>query len=186
VKADRGKESAAHAFAAKCFYRIISDATDIDMSNASDFKLLDRKAIHALIHMTERDAFFRALSSWVGFRTTQVSYDVREREAGESNWSTGALIRYAISNITSYTSLPLQVVTILGMVMLVLGVVISVQSLYKWYTGSALEGFTTVIILQCFSSSFIMISLGIIGYYISKIYEGIQNRPRYIISEKIE
>ena len=186
VKADRGKESAAHAFAAKCFYRIISDATDIDMSNASDFKLLDRKAIHALINMTERDAFFRALSSWVGFRTTQVSYDVREREAGESNWSTGALIRYAISNITSYTSLPLQVVTILGMVMLVLGVVISVQSLYKWYTGSALEGFTTVIILQCFSSSFIMISLGIIGYYISKIYEGIQNRPRYIISEKIE
>ena len=111
---------------------------------------------------------------------------MREREAGESNWSTGALIRYAISNITSYTSLPLQVVTILGMVMLVLGVVISVQSLYKWYTGSALEGFTTVIILQCFSSSFIMISLGIIGYYISKIYEGIQNRPRYIISEKIE
>ena len=186
VKASRGNESAMHSFAARSFYRIISKSTGIDMSNASDFKLLDRKAVVALINMTERDAFFRALSSWVGFKTTQISYDVREREAGESTWTTKSLIRYAISNITSYTSLPLQIVTVLGVVMLLLGVIISIQSLYKWYTGSALEGFTTVIILQCFSSSFIMISLGIIGYYISKIYQGIQGRPRYIISEKIE
>lgn len=185
VKSNRGREHAARGFAAKCFYRLISNATGIDMSGASDFKLLDRKAILALINMTEKDAFFRALSSWIGFKSTQISYDVREREAGESSWSTGGLVKYAITNITAYTSVPLQIVTILGIVMLVLGVVISIQSLYKWYTGSALEGFTTVIILQCFSSSFIMISLGIIGYYISKIYEGIQNRPRYIISEKI-
>lgn len=184
VKADRGKESPAHRFAARCFYLLISNATRIDMSNASDFKLLDRKVVNALLNMTERDAFFRAMSSWVGFKSTQISYNVREREAGESAWSVRSLIVYAISNITSYTSLPLQFVTMLGIVMLVLGIGISIQSLYKWYTGSALEGFTTVIILQCFSSSFIMISLGIIGYYISKIYEGIQGRPRYIISER--
>ncbi|MDO4804785.1 MAG: glycosyltransferase family 2 protein [Lachnospiraceae bacterium] len=186
VKADRGKESLAHGFAARCFYRMISNATGIDMSNASDFKLLDRKVVNALINMTERDAFFRALSSWVGFKATQITYDVREREAGESAWTAKSLILYAISNITSYTSVPLQIVTMLGILMLILGVVISVQSLYKWFAGSALEGFTTVIILQCFSSSFIMISLGIIGYYISKIYEGVQGRPRYIVSERTE
>ena len=103
VKASRGKESGMHAFAAKCFYSLISNATNIDMSHASDFKLLDRKAVNVLLNMPEKNAFFRALSSWVGFKSTQIEYDVQEREAGESKWSTKSLIKYAITNITSFT-----------------------------------------------------------------------------------
>ena len=184
VKNSRGKESGAHKFAAKVFYNLISNAAGIDMENASDFKLLDRKAINALLNMTEKDAFFRALSSWVGFKSTQVTYDVRDREIGQTKWSTKALIRYAVTNITSFTSLPLQIVTFLGVVMFIFSLVMGIDALVNYFCGRAVEGFTTVIILQCFTGSVLMISLGIIGYYISKIYAGIQDRPRYIISER--
>lgn len=182
VKSSRGKEGAAHGFAAKCFYGLISNATGIDMSNASDYKLVDRMAINALINMREKDAFFRALSSWVGFKTTQIYYDVREREEGESKWSTKALVKYALTNITSFTSVPLQIVTILGVFMFGVGAVLAAVALIGWLRGDAMEGFTTVIILQCMSSSIIMVGIGIVGYYVSKIYEGIQDRPKYIIS----
>lgn len=184
VKQSRGKESRLHALAARCFYHFISEATDIDMTHASDFKLLDRKAVNVLLNIPEKNAFFRALSSWVGFRSVNVSYDVQERDAGESKWSTRSLIRYAITNITSFTTLPMQIVTFFGIIMLGMGVILSIQALYQKLVGAALGGFTTVIILQCFSSSVIMISLGIIGYYIAKIFEEVQGRPRFIISER--
>lgn len=184
VKASRGKESGLHAFAAKCFYSMISEATKIDMSRASDFKLLDRKAVNVLLNMPEKNAFFRALSSWVGFKSTQIEYDVREREAGVSKWSTKSLVRYAITNITSFTSVPMQIVTFLGGIMLVLTAVIAAISLIQKVCGQALSGFTTVIILQCFTGSVVMLSLGIIGFYIAKIYEEVKGRPRYIIAER--
>ena len=82
VKADRGKESVLHRLSAKIFYSLISRATKVDMSRASDFKLLDRRAVNVILTMREKRAFFRALSSWVGFTTAEVSYEVRERTAG--------------------------------------------------------------------------------------------------------
>ena len=99
VKKSRGKESIMHRASAGMFYKIISRATQIDMSRASDFKLMDRKAVDALLEMPERNAFFRALSSWVGFKSTSVEFDVREREAGESKWSTKALVKLSLIHI---------------------------------------------------------------------------------------
>lgn len=184
VKSSRGNESAAHGFAAKTFYKIISKSTGVDMSQASDFKLLDRKAVLVLQNMPEKSAFFRALSSWVGFQTAQVSYDVQAREAGESKWSTKALTKYAITNITSFTTFPMQIVTFLGVLVFLLGTVLTVIALIQYFSGTAMTGFTTVIILQCFTGSVIMIALGIIGYYISKIYDEVKGRPKYIISKR--
>ena len=184
IKSSRGNESAAHGFAAKTFYRIISKSTGVDMSRASDFKLLDRKAVLVLQNLPERNAFFRALSSWVGFKTAQISYDVREREAGQSKWSTISLTKYAMSNITSFTSFPMQIVTFLGVFMLILSVILTVISLVQYFSGTAAAGFTTVITLQCFTGSVIMIALGIIGYYIAKIYNEVQGRPKYIIAKR--
>lgn len=183
VKTGRGKESFLHTLSARCFYKIISEVTGIDMSRASDFKLLDRKAVNVLLNMKEKNAFFRALSSWIGFRTTQVEFEVRERTVGESKWSTWSLIRYAVSNVTAFSAAPMQIVTVLGILMLCASLVLGVISLYQKFTGTALGGFTTVIIIQLFTGSIIMISLGIIGYYISKIYEEIKGRPRYVVSE---
>ena len=182
IKEDRGEESGFHRFAANSFYGIISRATGLNMASSSDFKLLDRKVVDTLNQMPERNVFFRALSFWVGFKRAEVSYRVQERTAGESKWSTRSLIRYAINNIGSFSSAPLHIITILGIVMLIIAVVFSVVALVQKLTGAALGGFTTVILLLLFASSLIMISLGIIGYYIARIYEEIKGRPRYIIS----
>lgn len=182
VKADRGKESALHTLFAKSFYAIISSATKIDMSRASDFKLLDRRAVDTLLAMREKNAFFRALSSWIGFETAQVEFEVQPRLEGESKWSFPALVRYAVTNIVSFTTAPLQLVTVMGGCMFLASVLLGGWSLWQKFTGRALEGFTTVILLQLIIGSALMFCLGIIGYYIAKIYEEVKDRPRYIIS----
>lgn len=185
IKEDRGEESGFHKFAANSFYGLISKATGMDMSASSDFKLLDRKVVDTLNALPERNVFFRALSFWVGFRKATVYYSVRERMEGESKWSTKSLIKYAITNIGSFSSAPLHLITICGIIMLVVSVVFGVISLVQKITGQALGGFTTVILLLLFSSSLIMICLGIVGYYIARIYDEIKGRPRYIISKTV-
>ena len=183
IKEDRGEETGLHRFAANSFYGLISRATGLNMASSSDFKLLDRKVVDALNRMPERNVFFRALSFWVGFKRTEVGYRVRERVAGESKWSTRSLIKYAINNIGSFSSAPLHIITVLGVVMLITALVFTVVALVQKFTGQALGGFTTVIILLLFSSSLIMISLGIIGYYLARVYEELKGRPRYIVSQ---
>lgn len=186
IKLDRGSESGIHKFAANAFYKLISKATGIDMSNTSDFKLLDRKVIDALLSLPERNSFFRALSSWVGFKATSVGFEVQERANGTSKWSTKALIKYALSNISSFTSLPLYIVTFSGMVVFIFGLLLGLQTLIRYLMGNSVEGFTTVILLLLIIGSIIMLSLGIIGYYISKIYDEVKKRPKYIISDIVE
>ncbi len=184
VKVSRGKESAARSFAAKCFYKLISRAVEIDMSRASDFKLLDRKAVNVLLTIREKHVFFRALSSWIGFKTAEVEFEVAQRASGDTKWSTWSLIKYAVRNIASFSSLPLHIITFLGVLVLIVSIVLGSIALYQKAVHTALDGFTTVIVVLLFIGSIIMISLGCIGYYIAKIYEEIKGRPRYIISEK--
>ena len=175
-----------HTVAARSFYSIISRASGVDMSRASDFKLLDRRAVDTLLAMREKNAFFRALSSWIGFTTTQVEFEVQPRLEGESKWSLTSLTRYAVTNITSFSTAPLQLVTLLGAIVFICSVALGIHSLWQKFTGQALEGFTTVILLQLFIGSILMICLGIIGYYIAKIYEEIKDRPRYIVADRCE
>ena len=184
VKADRGKENPLYRLCAKCFYGLISGATNIDMAKSSDFKLLDRQAVDALLELPERNTFYRALSAWVGFTTAQVPFQVEERTQGVSKWSVLSLIKYAVNNITSFSTAPMQFVTWLGGLTLLISVVMGIQTLAKKFMGLALEGFTTVIIVQLFIGGVIMISLGIIGHYIAKIYDEIKHRPRFIVAER--
>ena len=184
IKVSRGRENPLHTLAAKMFYSAISGAMGIDMSKASDFKLLDRRAVDTLLAMREKNAFFRALSSWIGFSTAQVEFEVQPRLEGESKWSIRSLVRYAITNIAAFSTAPLQIVTLLGVVVFLCSVLLGLHSLWQKFTGQALEGFTTVILLQLLIGSILMICLGIIGYYIAKIYEEIKDRPRYIVDSR--
>lgn len=186
VKASRGKEGLIYKLFAKTFYKIISDATGIDMSRASDFKLLDRQAVDEFLKMPERNIFFRALSSWVGFKTTYVEFDVREREAGSSKWSFKSLFRYAVNNITSFSAAPMQIVTFCGVIFFLFALILGIQSLYMYFAGHAVPGFTTVILALLILGSILMFSLGVIGYYIAKIYDEVKMRPRYIISQVVK
>ena len=182
IKASRGKENKVKGLAAKSFYSIISSVVGFDMSNASDFKLLDRKVIDILNKIPEKKGFFRAISFWVGYKKTTVEFEVMERLEGTSKWSLMSLMKYAISNISAYSTAPMQIVTVLGFIMLIITTVFGVWALIDKLSGRALEGMTTVILILIFIGSIMMISLGIIGYYVARIYEEIKGRPKYIIS----
>ena len=186
VKSSRGKEGLLYKFCAKSFYKILLKMTGIDLDNASDYKLLDRKVVEAMQQMPERVTFFRGMSAWVGFERKQVPFEVQPRVMGQTKWSIKRLAGLAFSAITSYTSAPLQLVTILGVVMFLVSLVLGAQTLIRYIMGNALEGFTTVILLLLFIGSMLMISLGIIGMYLMKIYHEIKGRPRYLVSKKVK
>ena len=183
VKSSRGKEGIFHKAAAGLFYDIMSKLIKIDMRATSDYKLMDRKVVDVLLNLTERNTFFRALTFWVGFKTTKLEYEVQERMHGTTKWSFTSLLKYAINNATSFSTLPLQIVTFLGVISIVGSVILAVQTLIKYFMGTAEAGFPTVILLILLIGGFIMLSLGIIGHYIARIYEEVKGRPRYIISE---
>ena len=186
VKSDRGKEGFLHKECAGFFYDIMSKATKVNMKDASDFKMLDRKAVDSILSMPERNMFFRATSTWVGYKTTSVEFEVQEREAGVSKWSPWTLVKYAFTNIVAFTTFPLQFVTITGVVCFICSLVLMIYSLIQYFAGSAVEGYTTLLMVLLLVGSAMMISLGIIGYYIAKIYEEVKRRPRYIISKVIK
>lgn len=181
IKKSRGKEGIFHKMFAGMFYGMMSKMMRMDMRSSSDFKLLDRKVINVLLSLGERNTFFRALSFWAGFRSAKVEYEVQERAFGSSKWSFRSLIKYAISNMTSFSTVPLQMVTVIGMASILFSIVLAVQTLVKYLMGTAVEGFTTVILLILIIGGFIMISLGVIGHYLARIYEEVKGRPRYII-----
>lgn len=183
VKANRGKEGFLHKKSAGFFYRIMSGVTKVDMQNASDFKMMDRMVVDNILALPERNMFFRATSSWVGFKTAHVKFEVQERAAGESKWSKWSLVKYAFTNIVSFTTLPLQFVTIGGVVCLLFCIILGIFSLVDYFLGRSVEGYTTTLIVLLFIGSAVMMSLGVIGYYIAKIYEEVKRRPRYIVSK---
>lgn len=183
VKRSRGREGIFHRMFAGLFYGIMSRLIRMDMRSTSDYKLLDRKAVDALLSLKEANTFFRALSFWVGFKSAKIEYDVEERRFGRSKWSVGSLFRYAINNATSFSTLPLQIVTFLGSLSVIAGVILGIQTLVKFFMGTSAEGFPTVILLELILGGFIMLSLGIIGHYVGRIYEEVKGRPRYIINE---
>ena len=177
----RGTESVFHSMFAGMFYGIMSKMMKMDMRSSSDFKLLDIKVVRVLLSLGERNTFFRALSFWAGFRSTKVEYEVKERAFGSSKWSFRSLIKYAVSNVTSFSTVPLQMVTVMGIISILFSIVLAAQTLVKYVMGTAVEGFTTVILLILIIGGFIMISLGMIGHYLARIYEEVKRRPRYII-----
>lgn len=184
IKSDRGDESKLHKLFAETFYGVMSKLMKINMNDTSDYKLLDRRVMDVLLELKESNTFFRALSFWVGFKSTSVSYEVQERTAGESKWSFMSLLKYAIMNTTSFTTAPLQLVTFLGMLSIALAVVMGIQTLARYFMGNAVEGFTTVILLVLMIGGFIMLSLGVIGHYLARIYDEVKGRPRYIIARE--
>lgn len=181
VKSDRGKESLASKLAAMTFYRTFRKTTGIDIGVASDFKLLDRSVVEAWKQLPEKNTFFRGLSAWVGYRRYAMPFEVKPRAGGETKWTFRSLVRLAVNSITAYTAAPLFIVFWLGVLMGIGAVALTVQTLYMYFAHRADPGFSTVILLQLFIGSAIMISLSVIGLYIAKIYDEVKGRPRYLI-----
>ncbi len=185
VKASRGREGLMYKLFAKSFYKIMKSSSGINLDGASDFRLLDRRAVDALNELPERLTFFRALSSWVGFRTEQIEFDVKPRAAGKTKWNFGKLFRFALNSITSFTNLPIHLITFVGVVFGIFAVVLGVQTLVNYFMGNSQEGFSTVILLILIVGACMLIGIGVVGFYLSKIYEEIKQRPRYIVAERV-
>ncbi len=185
VKLERQKESFLGRLSARVFYKLFKRLSRLDLQNASDFKLLDRKAIDAFNACPERSTFFRGLSAWIGFKRTPLLFEVDERTSGVSKWSPKQLFKLSAQAITSFSSAPLTLVTLLGAVFWIFALVLGIQTVVNFLLGRAASGFTTVILLLLITGGSIMLSLGLIGSYIGRIYMEIKNRPRYLLSEAL-
>ena len=186
VKTKRGPESLSGKLSALLFYIILNKLSGFDLKGASDFKLMNRKAVNAWLKMHERNVFFRGMTVWMGFTTVRLPFEVAPRSAGKSNWSYLKRLRLAVTGLTAFSSIPLQLVTLAGGLFFVFAILLGAQTLYLKLLGRAVSGFATVILLELIIGSSLMISLGIIGEHLARIYEEVKGRPRYIVTDSIE
>lgn len=182
VKRSRKDDLKRKKAAAYCINKLISNLGGINVNNSSDFKLLDREIVDIIVHrLPEKQRFFRGLTSWLGFSEDYIYFDVSGRQGDESKWSSWTLLELSITALTSFTSLPLRIITFLGVATFLLGFYVASDALWSLVNGQAVSGYATIIISLLLIGSFIMISLGIIGEYIAKIYEEVKDRPHYLI-----
>lgn len=182
VKRSRATDGALTRLRASIFNATLSRLGGINMENSSDFKLLDRIAVNAITRtLPERQRFYRGLSDWVGYQHASIPFDVDERAQGQGKWSLWGLLGLATTAIVTFTSAPLRIVTALGVITMIFGFFIAADAFIGWLQGRAVSGFTTTIFTLLIIGSFIMISLGIIGEYIAKIYDEIKGRPTYLV-----
>lgn len=181
VKVERQAESRVARLLSESFYRIFGFFSGMDLRNQSDFKLLGREVVNSYLALPERQRFFRGLIRWTGYASMQLPFEVATIEERASRWGKLKLFRYALTNITAFSSLPLHFITGLGVLTLALGLIVAAISLYQKAFGQALDGFTTVNLLLVIIGGALMIALGIIGHYLSAIYEEVKGRPRYVL-----
>ncbi len=182
VKRDRGDEPFMSTLRAAVVNKLLTALGGIDVRNSSDFKLLDRVVVDVLTRqLPERSRFYRGLADWVGFPSVTLKFDVAERETGQSGFSLKSLLSLTLTAMVSFTSLPLRIVSIMGVLTFILGLGVGSDALHSWIRGEAVSGFVTMIFTLLIIGSFIMISLGVIGEYIAKIYDELKQRPTFIV-----
>jgi polyisoprenyl-phosphate glycosyltransferase len=186
VKRDRGHQPWPIRIAGASFNRLFSRLTGVDLTDASDYRLLARGPLDAIRALQERALFFRGTSTWIGFERVQVPFEVDERVAGSTRWSLRSLVRLAIDGITSFTSAPLRLVTGAAAVFALFAVAVGVQTVVRFFSGDAVQGFTTVILLLLVQGTVMLFGLGIIGEYVARIHDEVKARPRYLVAERTD
>jgi glycosyltransferase involved in cell wall biosynthesis len=184
VKRVRGTEPVVKRIGAKTFYGALTRLTGHQFEGASDYKLLDRKVVDAWKRLPERTTFFRGMIVWLGFRTEKVEFDVPPRSGGQTRWGFLALARLALNAIIAYSAVPLRLIGAVGLLFMLGAFGLGIQTLVRKWTGGAVTGFTTVILLLLVIGSAVMISLSTIGEYVAAIYNEVKGRPRYLIRER--
>ncbi|GAA2623215.1 glycosyltransferase family 2 protein [Paractinoplanes durhamensis] len=184
VKRNRTGQGLIGRLGGKLFNRAFTGLTKVDLVNATDYRLLSRSALDALLKMPEHSSFFRGTSSWIGFRRSIIEVDIDHREGGASRWTFRSLFRLAVNGLTSFTSAPLHLVTLVGLAFAAFSVLLGAQTLVRWLRGGSVAGFPTVILLLLVMGTFILLGLGVIGEYLARIHEEVRGRPRYLVQEK--
>ncbi len=185
---EQRKESKVLTFFKNCFYRLINKMCDIDfVQGASDFRILKRPMVDAILSLPEYYRFSKGIFSWVGFNTFFMPYEVQERNSGKSSWNFMKLFKYAIEGIVGYTTTPLQISTVLGVIVSALAVIYMVFIIVKTLiTGIDVPGYATTLSFVLLLGGIQLLMLGIIGEYLAKAYIQGKNRPVYIEKEVLE
>jgi len=184
VKDDRGEEGWLYKSSARLFYLMMGRAVGQNLRDSSDFKLLDRQVVDALLEFPERRRFFRGLVAWVGFRVARIPFRVQERRGGRTKWSSRALLGYSIRNLVAFSSAPLRVVAYAGFATVAAAGMLAIETLYYWFSGRAVSGFTTVILVTLFLCGLILVSLGAISIYVASIYDEQKGRPLFVVRRR--
>jgi glycosyltransferase involved in cell wall biosynthesis len=186
VKTKRGPESFSGRMGAVLFYFVLNKLAGVNLKGVSDFKLMNRKAVDAWAQMQERNVFFRGMTAWLGFKHVKVPFEVPQRAGGSSGWSFPTRLKLALTGISAFSSLPLQFVTMAGLLFFLFSILFGLYTLVLQLAGRSVSGFATVILLLLIIGSLLMLSLGIIGEYLARIYEEVKGRPRYVVTSSIE
>lgn len=185
-KEERQVESVFRRFCAKLFYYSMRTNTGLDLRMSTDFKLLDRFVVCQYVNLPERRRFFRGLTKWMGFSSVGIKFippNRHDSKKKESRWNLRALLRFARNSFMAFSAMPMRIVTWLGCVTFFFSMLLGINALWQKISGIAVEGFTTVILIQLGIGSILMISLGLIGEYLACVYEEVKGRPIYTISE---
>lgn len=184
-RADRGKESWLRRRCSLLFYKILEASTRFEvLQNVGDFRLLDRCCIEALIRMREQDRYTKGLFCWIGFKKKEIIFNRGDRVAGESNWGFLSLLNLAIEGITSFTTFPLRIASVVGFAIAFGSFLFLLYYLVKTLVwGDPVQGFTTLVVIMLFLGGILLLSIGILGEYVRRIFDESKRRPPYIASE---
>ncbi len=185
VRRRRAGESRFKLGTAGLFYRLFGSLASVDLErNSGDFRLLDRRALDALLSMRERSRFLRGMSVWVGFAQDSVPYDRDARQAGETKFTPGRMLRFSLDAIASFSYRPLQLATALGFVISVVAFIAIPVVIILKLTGHYLSGFSTVEITMLLLGGIQLITIGMIGEYVGRIFDEVKGRPLYLVRSR--
>lgn len=184
---NRDGEPPIKSFFSKAFYKIMSKIIDFELvQGAQDFRMMKRNVVDSILLLKEYNRFSKGIFSWVGFKVKYINIENVERAAGKTKWSFKSLFKYAMEGIVSFSTVPLRISTILGMISSLIAIcatcTIIIQTLIY---GKDVPGYASIITTITFMGGIQLICIGIIAEYISKMYLEIKDRPKYIIREKI-
>ena len=185
-RVSREGEPAIRSFLARMFYKLINKISETEVvDGVRDFRLMSRKMVDAILSLKEKNRFSKGIFSWVGFNTKWFEYKNIERVAGETKWSFKKLFLYSIDGIIAFSSLPLSVASIVGILLFIISIILICYIIFRtiiW--GDPVAGWPSTICIILFIGGIQLFTVGILGQYISKIYIETKNRPIYIVKEK--
>ncbi len=185
VRRERAGETRFKLVTARWFYGLMSRLSQVPIErNAGDFRLLDRNALDALNSMRERDRFIRGMTSWIGYNQVPVEYDRDARFAGETKYTTRKMIRFSLDAISSFSNVPLQAATILGFIFSAIAFLAIPVAIGFRVAGEFVPGIATVLLVVLLLGGIQLITVGIIGEYLGRVYDEVKRRPLYVVDER--
>ncbi len=185
VRKQRTTDSFFKRWSAQAFYLLMKKADNDIIYNHADYRLMSKRAVKALLQYPERNLFLRGMVRKVGFKEGFVYYDRKEREAGTTKYPLSKMIRLSFDGITSFSVAPLQFITIIGLIMMVVSVLAIVWAVYEYIKDHTIQGWTSILVSLWFIGGVVTTALGVIGTYIGKIYSEVKRRPLYFVDRSL-